>query len=89
MAEVFERYRSSELTNLESAGLSWELLALGDANLVSYFYEPYPSVVGCNGSVGSNCGDCGSTWGGEEHNESGALKVCGWGKRWHEKPGAA
>lgn len=41
MAEVFERYRSAELTNLESIGLFWELFALGDANPVSYFYEPY------------------------------------------------
>ncbi|MGB2666339.1 MAG: hypothetical protein WAK48_20220 [Candidatus Acidiferrum sp.] len=41
MAEVFERYRSAELPNLESVGLFWELFALGDANPVSYFYEPY------------------------------------------------
>jgi hypothetical protein len=41
MADVFARYRSAELTNLESVRLFWELFALGDANPVSYFYEPY------------------------------------------------
>ncbi len=41
IAEIFEHYRSMELPNLEGVGLFWELFALGDANPVSYLYEPY------------------------------------------------
>jgi hypothetical protein len=41
LAEIFERYRSTALTNTEAMGLFWQMYVLGNASPMTYFYEPY------------------------------------------------
>jgi hypothetical protein len=41
LSEIFERYRSTELTNSEATSLFWQMYVLGDVSPMIYFYDPY------------------------------------------------